>query len=175
MGGHPADLPVAALGQRQPQRHEPQVGAVVFGQWPRSSKDPDAIEPDTVGVRVKPQIRLAPRRIGSLDRGILRWVRAPVDEARSSALASFTPDDRRLRRWAQAGVWWLTAQLLIDSSEERLKTEFAGVTRFYVPLHSVLRIDEVEKAGRGRITSGDGKVAPFPMPIMAPSGKKDGT
>lgn len=67
------------------------------------------------------------------------------------------------------------SKLLIDSSEERLKTEFAGVTRFYVPLHSVLRIDEVEKAGRGRITSGDGKVAPFPMPIMAPSGKKDGT
>lgn len=66
------------------------------------------------------------------------------------------------------------SKLLIDSSEERLKTEFAGVTRFYVPLHSVLRIDEVEKAGRGRITSGDGKVASFPMPMMAPSKKKGG-
>jgi hypothetical protein len=65
---------------------------------------------------VRPQIRLAPRRIGSLDRGTLRWVHAPVHEARSSALASFTPEDRRLRRWVQAGVWWLTAQLLIDSS-----------------------------------------------------------
>ncbi len=54
------------------------------------------------------------------------------------------------------------SKLLIDSSEERLKTEFAGVSRFYVPLHSVLRIDEVEKAGRGRITAGDGKVAAFP-------------
>lgn len=66
------------------------------------------------------------------------------------------------------------SKLLIDSSEERLKTEFAGVNRFYVPLHSVFRIDEVEKAGRGRITSGDGKVASFPMPMMAPSGTKSG-
>lgn len=66
------------------------------------------------------------------------------------------------------------SKLLIDSSEERLKTEFEGVTRFFVPLHSVLRIDEVEKAGRGRISSGDGKVAPFPMPIMTPGGSKRG-
>jgi hypothetical protein len=67
------------------------------------------------------------------------------------------------------------SKLLIDSSEERLKTEFAGVSRFYVPLHSVLRIDEVKKAGRGRITAGDGKVASFPMPMMPPSGKNGGT
>ena len=66
------------------------------------------------------------------------------------------------------------SKLLIDSSEERLKTEFAGVKRFYVPLHSVLRIDEVEKAGRGRITASDGKVTAFPMPIMPSGGTKGG-
>jgi hypothetical protein len=66
------------------------------------------------------------------------------------------------------------SKLLIDSSEERLKTEFADVSRFYVPLHSVLRIDEVEKAGRGRITPGEGKVAAFPMPVMTPGGTKRG-
>ena len=60
------------------------------------------------------------------------------------------------------------SKLLIDSSEERLKSEFKGVRRIYVPLHSVLRIDEVKKAGRGRITSGEGKVAAFPMAIMPP-------
>jgi hypothetical protein len=64
------------------------------------------------------------------------------------------------------------SKLLIDSSEERLKNEFEGVRRTYIPLHSVLRIDQVEKAGRGRITSGDGKVATFPMTIMPPGGKK---
>jgi len=66
------------------------------------------------------------------------------------------------------------SQLLIDSSEERLKSEFDGVRRTYVPLHSVLRVDEVEKAGRGRITSGEGKVASFPMAIMPPGKKGDG-
>ena len=66
------------------------------------------------------------------------------------------------------------SKLLIDSSEERLKTEFEGVTRIYVPLHSVLRIDQVEKVGRGRITAGEGKVATFPMAIMPPGDKGDG-
>lgn len=61
------------------------------------------------------------------------------------------------------------SKLLIDSSEERLKTEFEGVQRTFIPMHSVLRIDEVEKAGRGRITAGSGKVAPFPMAMMGPS------
>ena len=63
------------------------------------------------------------------------------------------------------------SKLLIDSSEERLKTEFAEVTRTYVPLHSILRVDEVEKAGRGRIMSGEGKVASFPM-IFSLKGSK---
>ncbi|MGD9253649.1 MAG: DUF1820 family protein [Holophagae bacterium] len=64
------------------------------------------------------------------------------------------------------------SKLLIDSSEERLKTEFEGVRRTYVPLHAILRIDEVAKAGRGRITSGEGKVAAFPMTVVPPGGKK---
>jgi len=64
------------------------------------------------------------------------------------------------------------SKLLIDSSEERLKTEFKGVCRTYIPIHSVLRIDEVEKAGRGRITAGDGKVTSFPMTITPQTGRK---
>ena len=55
-----------------------------------------------------------------------------------------------------------------------IEIEFEGVRRTYVPLHSVLRVDEVEKAGRGRITSGEGKVASFPMAIMPPGKKGDG-
>jgi hypothetical protein len=66
------------------------------------------------------------------------------------------------------------SKILIDSSEERLKTEFEGVKRTFVPLHSVLRIDEVEKAGRGRITSGDGKVTSFPhVAIPSPPKQSD--
>lgn len=67
------------------------------------------------------------------------------------------------------------SKLLIDSSEERLKTEFEGVRRVYVPLHAVIRVDEVEKAGRGRIIAGDANVAAFPMPMMPPGKKKDTT
>ncbi len=64
-------------------------------------------------------------------------------------------------------------KIVIDSSEERLKTEFEGVRRTHIPLHAVLRIDEVAKAGRGRITATDGKVADFPITYV-PQGKKSG-
>ncbi len=63
------------------------------------------------------------------------------------------------------------SKLVVDSSEERLRSEFDGVRRTYIPVHSVLRIDEVEKAGPGRITArsdGEGKVTPFPVPVFTP-------
>ncbi|HOC44192.1 MAG TPA: DUF1820 family protein [Thermoanaerobaculales bacterium] len=63
------------------------------------------------------------------------------------------------------------SKLLIDSSEERLKSEFEGVRRIFIPLHSVVRVDEVDKAGRGRISSSEGTVTSFPLPY-APPGKK---
>lgn len=54
--------------------------------------------------------------------------------------------------------------LVLDTSEEKLKNEFDGVERFYVPLHAVIRIDEVARAGPARISAGGGdKVVPFPM------------
>ncbi len=65
------------------------------------------------------------------------------------------------------------SKIVIDSTEERLKTEFEGVVRTYVPLHAVIRIDQVDKAGSGRITSSDGTVAPFPTMLVPPSGTRD--
>lgn len=55
--------------------------------------------------------------------------------------------------------------LVVDTSEEKLKTEFANVTRTYVPIHSVIRIDQVDKVGAARIMAGgeSGKVMPFPV------------
>lgn len=61
-------------------------------------------------------------------------------------------------------------QLLIDSSEERLKTEFEGVRRTHIPMQAVIRIDEVDRAGGGRIRSTNGKVSTFPVPLIAPKG-----
>lgn len=63
-------------------------------------------------------------------------------------------------------------KIVVDPSQERLEREFEGVSRTYVPLHAVIRVDEVEKEGSGRITQlGEGaEVAQFPSPIYAPSG-----
>ena len=57
--------------------------------------------------------------------------------------------------------------VLVDPSEERLKSEFAGVTRTYIPLQAVVRIDEVEKGGTNKIVSlaaSQGNVSQFPLP-----------
>lgn len=60
------------------------------------------------------------------------------------------------------------SNILVDPAEEKLKSEFGGVQRSYIPLHSVIRIDEVAKEGVARISEvkpGEGtNVASFPMP-----------
>ncbi|MCY4531108.1 MAG: DUF1820 family protein [Gammaproteobacteria bacterium] len=64
------------------------------------------------------------------------------------------------------------SQMLVDPSEERLKSEFEGVNRSYIPIHSVARIDEVDKEGIGKISEAKGgNIAPFPMPAFKPKGK----
>lgn len=66
------------------------------------------------------------------------------------------------------------SKLVVDPSEEQLKNQFSGVKRTYLPLHSVIRIDEVDKEGKAKIISAEGekgsggKVTPFPMPITPP-------
>ena len=57
------------------------------------------------------------------------------------------------------------SSVVLDPGEEKLKTEFANVARTYIPVHAVLRIDEVSKAGPAKISAlpeGSGKVMPFP-------------
>jgi hypothetical protein len=69
------------------------------------------------------------------------------------------------------------SSVLVDPSEEKLKSEFAGVKRTYIPLQFIIRIDEVEKEGANKIISGNGKpgaVAHFPSPsIPTPAPRKD--
>ncbi|MBL6687755.1 MAG: DUF1820 family protein [Pseudomonadales bacterium] len=60
--------------------------------------------------------------------------------------------------------------VLVDPSEEKLKAEFEGVKRSYLPMHAIVRIDEVTKEGVGKITEAKGNVAPFPMPAFTPKG-----
>ena len=56
-------------------------------------------------------------------------------------------------------------ELVVDPSEEKLKHEFAGVSKTYVPMHSIIRIDEVSQQGGNRIVDADssGNVTPFPV------------
>lgn len=55
--------------------------------------------------------------------------------------------------------------LVVDPSEERLKIEFNGVKRTYIPMHSICRVDEVEEQGMPKVKDNPGygnKVSPFP-------------
>lgn len=65
------------------------------------------------------------------------------------------------------------SQMVVDPAEEKLKSTFSGVKRCYVPLHAIIRIDEVEKEGSPKISDvkegKSNKVTPFPMPPIPPN------
>ncbi|MES9856830.1 MAG: DUF1820 family protein [Sedimenticola sp.] len=56
--------------------------------------------------------------------------------------------------------------LVINPNEEKLKSEFNGVSRSLIPIQAVIRIDEVEKRGESKILELDANtnVTPFPSP-----------
>jgi hypothetical protein len=59
--------------------------------------------------------------------------------------------------------------VLVDPAEEKLKSEFGGVKRTFLPIHSVVRVDEVEKEGVNKVApakGGDQNVTPFPLPAF---------
>lgn len=59
--------------------------------------------------------------------------------------------------------------LVVDPSEEKIKTEFENVKRTYLPMHSIIRIDEVNKRGTSKISKLEGgNVAQFPLPVYTP-------
>ena len=63
--------------------------------------------------------------------------------------------------------------VVVDPSEEKIKSEFDNVRRTYLPMHSIIRIDEVDKQGKSKISDiKGGNVAQFPMPIYTPGDGK---
>ena len=59
--------------------------------------------------------------------------------------------------------------LVVDPSEEKIKTEFEGVKRTYVPMHSVLRIDEVDEQGVSKVSKAEGgNVTQMPNTVYVP-------
>lgn len=64
-------------------------------------------------------------------------------------------------------VWDASDNLVIDPTEERLKDEFGNTRVLHLPMHAVVRVEEVERKTQLVIrdsNSGDKIVTPFPMP-----------
>ncbi len=57
-----------------------------------------------------------------------------------------------------------TSSVVVDPAQERLRNEFQGVKHTYVPMHSIIRIDAVEKEGISKITNiaKEGNISHFP-------------
>lgn len=55
--------------------------------------------------------------------------------------------------------------LVVDPTEEKLRAEFENVNVLHVPMHSVLRVEEVRKRGQAVIRDSESgeKVTPFPL------------
>ncbi|HSS77693.1 MAG TPA: DUF1820 family protein [Thermoanaerobaculia bacterium] len=68
-------------------------------------------------------------------------------------------------------VFGTRSEVVVDPTEEGLRSEFGQAKRLYLPMHAVLRIEEVEQEGVARMRSvkGDeGIVRAFPIPILPP-------
>ena len=65
----------------------------------------------------------------------------------------------------EALVFEEDASQYTDPAEAKLRQEFTGVKRTYIPMHHILRIDEVARKGVATIKEVDNKVGnvhPFP-------------
>jgi hypothetical protein len=45
--------------------------------------------------------------------------------------------------------------IVIDPSEEKLRNEFEGVSQSFIPMHEIIRIDQVKKRGTAKIITGN--------------------
>ena len=68
-------------------------------------------------------------------------------------------------------VFGSRSELVVDPAEEKLKSEFEGVKRSFIPMHAVIRVDEVAKQGTAKISKVEGNVTPFPVSYY-PSGDR---
>ena len=61
------------------------------------------------------------------------------------------------------------SSIVLDPSEEKIKSEFNGVKRTFLPMHAIIRIDEVDKQGTSKISKFEsGNVTQFPVPVYTP-------
>ncbi len=62
------------------------------------------------------------------------------------------------------------SKVVVDPGAEKLAAEFESVKRTYIPLHAVVRIDEVSREGTGKVTTVKGEGATV-LPMYTPPNK----
>ncbi|QQR73069.1 MAG: DUF1820 family protein [Holophagales bacterium] len=68
-------------------------------------------------------------------------------------------------------IFGARSQVVVDPGEESLRHEFGEAKRLFLPLHAIVRIDEVEREGTSRMRAapeGASTVRPFPIPVVKP-------
>ncbi|MBR9882340.1 MAG: DUF1820 family protein [Oceanospirillales bacterium] len=59
-------------------------------------------------------------------------------------------------------VFGSKSELVVDPGEEKLKQQFGDVKRSFIPMHAIVRIDEVRQQGVAKISDAKGTVTAFP-------------
>jgi hypothetical protein len=68
-------------------------------------------------------------------------------------------------------VFGTRSGVVLDPGEEKIKAEFDGVKRSFLPMQAVVRIDEVRKQGVSKMSEleAGANVTTFPGPFIPPS------
>lgn len=69
------------------------------------------------------------------------------------------------------------SSVVVDPQEEKLRQEFKGVKRSYVPIHLVLRVDQVTDKGVSKVRHSESgsNVSPFPGAFIQAGIREDKT
>ena len=63
------------------------------------------------------------------------------------------------------------SRVVVDPSTDKLRRTFEGVSRSYLPLNAIVRIDEVEREGTPKAVKAVGNISEFPRaPGLPPRG-----
>ncbi len=65
-------------------------------------------------------------------------------------------------------VFGEAGRMVLDPTEEKLREEFSGVNSLILPMHTIIRIEEVSERGKCRITESDGTNTITPFPVSTP-------
>lgn len=89
--------------------------------------------------------------------------------------AKYVASDLEMYGFIEVGdiIFNSNSGILVDPAEEKLKAEFAGVKKTFIPMHTIYRIDEVDKEGISKISEMNhigSNVHQFPTSAFTPDG-----